>query len=83
MVASYIKPPYRRQGLTRLLYEARIQWAKEQNDIHTLIMHHRSDNEISRKAHQKFKFEFIKEFPPTDWPNGEIKPYVEYRLKIK
>lgn len=83
MVASYIKAAYRGQGLTRYLYEARIQWAKDQKDIHTLVVNHRIDNEISRKAHQKFKFEFVQEFPPTDWPNGEIMGYVEYRLKIR
>lgn len=82
LVSSYIQAPYRRMGLTRLLYEARIQWAKAQNDIHTLVVHHREDNEASRKSHQKFKFEFIKAYPPEPWPNGEIFPYVEYRLKI-
>lgn len=82
MVASYIKSAYRRQGLTRHLYEARIRWAQDQKDIQYLVVHHRIDNEISRKAHQKFKFVFIKEYPPTDWPNGDIMGYVEYRLKI-
>jgi RimJ/RimL family protein N-acetyltransferase len=83
LVASYIKAAYRQKGLTRYLYEARIQWAKEQKDISTLIVHHREDNEISRKSHQKFNFEFVKKYPPTDWPNGEVMPYVEYQLKIK
>lgn len=83
MVASFLKPDYRRRGLTKHLYEARIQWAKEQNGINLLIVHHREDNEISRKAHQKFNFQFVKKHPPTDWPNGEIVPYDEYNLKIK
>jgi RimJ/RimL family protein N-acetyltransferase len=83
LVASYIKAPYRRMGLTRLLYEARIQWAKAQNDINTLVVHHRADNEPSRKSHQKFNFEFVKEYAPDTWPNGEVMAYVEYVLKIK
>jgi RimJ/RimL family protein N-acetyltransferase len=83
LVASYIQAPYRRKGLTRLLYQARIDWAKIQNHIHTLVVHHREDNEISKKSHQKFNFEFIKTYEPVTWPNDEIAPYVEYRLKIK
>lgn len=82
IVASYIQAPFRRMGLTRFLYESRIQWAKEQKDIHTLIVHHRADNEISKKSHQNFNFEFIKKYPEVKWPNGEFMPYVEYRLKI-
>lgn len=83
LVSSYIQAPHRRMNLTRLLYEARIQWAKDQNDIHTLVVHHREDNEASRRSHQKFNFEFIKTYSPEVWPNGEVVPYVEYRLKIK
>ncbi len=83
LVASYIQAAYRRMGLTRLLYEARIAWAKEQGDIHSLCLHHREDNEASRRSHQKFNFEFIKMHPPETWPNGEIKSAVEYRLKIR
>lgn len=82
LVSSYIQASYRRMGLTRLLYEARIQWAKDEKNIHTLVLHHREDNEASRMSHQKFNFEFIKAYPPEPWPNGEIMPYVEYRLKI-
>lgn len=82
LVASYIQKPFRRSGLTKLLYEARIQWALEQNDIRTLVIHHRIDNEPSRKSHQKFGFEFIKEYPPEKWPNGDVVAYVEYIKKI-
>lgn len=82
LVSSYIQVPYRRMGLTRLLYETRIQWAKE-NNIHTLVVHHREDNEASRKSHQKFNFEFVKAYPAEPWPNGEVAPHVEYRLKIR
>lgn len=83
LVSSYIHADYRHKGLTRYLYEARIKWAKEQGDIHSLVVHHRDDNEASRRSHQKFNFQFIKAYPPTTWPNGDVKPYVEFRLKIK
>ena len=83
MVASYIQAPFRRMGLADLLYQARIQWAKEQGDINTLIVHHREDNEISRKSHQRFNFKFTKMGELVSWPNGDLKHFVEYRLELK
>ncbi len=35
LVGSYIRPEHRRKGFSRLFYDARIAWAREQGDIGT------------------------------------------------
>lgn len=82
MVASYIKPEYRRQGLSSFLYEARIKWAQEQKDIKYLFVDHFEDNESSKRAHQRFNFVFDSSYGET-LPNGQSRKSLVYKLEIK
>ena len=81
LVSSYIKPKYRKMGLSRLFYEARIQWAQEQKDIKYLVVDHNAENVPSMKAHQKFGFEFSNSYDEISL-SGQTKKIVCYKLKI-
>lgn len=82
LVSSYIKENHRKQGLSSLFYEARINWAKEQKSISSLIVEHRDDNIPSQRVHQKFGFRFV-ESNDEEWPDGQIRPCLKYQLDLK
>ena len=56
---SFIREAYRRQGLSKLLYSARIEWAKQQTGINRILVGHREGNEASKAANQKWGFQFF------------------------
>jgi RimJ/RimL family protein N-acetyltransferase len=55
---DYIDANYRGRGLSRLLYQARIDWAKKQDKFVRLIIAHAKGNEASRRANQAFGFTY-------------------------
>ena len=57
--SSYIKPDYRGLHLSELLFETRIEWAKNQGNIIALVVAHREDNEVSKKAIQHYGFKLV------------------------
>ena len=59
LVGSYIRSEYRGQGLSRLFHEARIDWAKAQGDIDTLIVEVQEDNRSSLASHIRYGFAFV------------------------
>ncbi len=59
LVAGYIRQEYRGKGYSRLLYEARIQWAIDCGQYNRIIVGHHEGNEASRRANQAFGFEYI------------------------
>lgn len=59
MGQSYIKPEYRGHQLSELLFDTRIDWAKKQGNLIALVVAHREDNLISKKAIQHYGFKFI------------------------
>ncbi|WP_409477432.1 GNAT family N-acetyltransferase [Pseudobdellovibrio sp. HCB154] len=59
MGQSYIKAEYRGHHLSDLLFEARIAWAKKQGNIIALVVAHREENEVSKKAIQHYGFKYI------------------------
>lgn len=59
MGQSYIKPEFRGNHLADLLFEARIEWAKKQENIIALVVAHREDNQASKNAIQHNGFKFI------------------------
>jgi RimJ/RimL family protein N-acetyltransferase len=65
MMASYIKDEYRGKNLSRLFYEARIDWAKNEKNIKILLIFHREGNLISRNANQRFGFKYLSSFKKT------------------
>ncbi len=82
LIASYIRPTYRGQGLAKLLYQARLQWIAAQNRFTTVITSHRAGNEASRRANQQWGFEHWKTADKT-WPDGLTAPEIFYRLAVE
>lgn len=80
MTQSYIRKEYRGRGLSRLLYEARINWAKERN-IQKLTVGHRADNISSFKANQHFGFQY-KYSQTFLWPDNATVAMHYYELML-
>jgi RimJ/RimL family protein N-acetyltransferase len=53
---SWLAPGARGKGLSKLLYEARIGWARKQPGVERIIVSHRESNVASMLANQKFRF---------------------------
>jgi RimJ/RimL family protein N-acetyltransferase len=82
MIASYIKPDYRGQGLSSLLYEARMGWAKAYPAWKKLMVGHREGNEASRRANQRHGFAYTMR-EATDWPDGTRADVVRYEIDLE
>ncbi len=79
MAMSYIDPEYRGKGLSALLYQARIDWARAKG-FKKITVGHREGNEASKAANQKFGFVFY-EKEEIDFPDGRALDY-RYELKL-
>jgi RimJ/RimL family protein N-acetyltransferase len=78
---DYIDPLYRGRRLSSLLYQARIDWAKQHRPFKRLVISHREGNEASRRANQSFGFKFIGK-EEIDWPDGTKAPHYLYELDL-
>lgn len=76
---SYIDAEYRGRGLSKLLYQARIDWAKAKG-FEKVVVGHREGNDISKAANQKFGFVFF-EKEEIDFPDGRAFDY-RYELAL-
>ena len=79
-VASYLKPSHRGQKLSRLFYQARIDWARTQG-FRRLTVGHRLSNTASMRANQAFGFRETHREPHT-WHDGTEEPEVLYELLL-
>ena len=82
MGMTFIIPEYRQQGLTQLLYKARIDWALKQDHFKKIIISHRADNEPSRRAIIKHGFQHTGE-EKTLWPDGKEVLQYKYELDLE
>jgi RimJ/RimL family protein N-acetyltransferase len=80
-ISSYLMPEYRGRGLTRLMYEARLQWVNAQGRYRRVEVSHRRSNEISRRAIRRFGFVHTKSISAT-WPDGTVDDEVLYELVL-
>lgn len=81
MMSSYIKHEFRGMHLSKLFYEARIDWAKKQKNIKTLLISHRRDNLISKNANQRFGFKFTDSYRKT-YLDGVEESCLVYELTL-
>ena len=80
MIASYIREEHRGKGLSDLLDRVRIDWARDKGLTH-LTVGHRASNEASRRANQRFGFQYT--FTESrEWPDGEVEDNLNYRLEL-
>ncbi|HTH81295.1 MAG TPA: GNAT family N-acetyltransferase [Mucilaginibacter sp.] len=80
MTQSYIREAYRGRGLSRLLYDTRLAWAK-QHQLQTLRIGHRESNTVSKAANQRYGFKFSYREPCT-WPDGTDEDILYYDLQL-
>jgi GNAT superfamily N-acetyltransferase len=80
MTHSYIRKEYRGQRLSRILYEARLEWART-HQIKCLKVGHRVSNLISKAANQYYGFNYTHSEPNT-WPDGQTEDMLYYELML-
>jgi RimJ/RimL family protein N-acetyltransferase len=80
MTQSYIRKAYRGRGLSRMLYEARFAWAKEQG-IQRFIIGHRESNLVSKAANQRYGFKYTHRVARV-WPDGAAEDMLYYMLEF-
>lgn len=80
LIASYIRPGRRGHGLSGLLYQARIDWAKEQG-FRRIVVSHRAGNEASRAANQRYGF-LHTHAELMQWPDGQWADNIFYVLEL-
>jgi len=82
LFASYIRDQYRGQKLSHLLYQARIDWAKNSGLFDRITVGHRDGNEASRRANQAFGFEYTHQVEKT-WGDGSHGIIHHYEMRLK
>jgi RimJ/RimL family protein N-acetyltransferase len=80
LYASFIRLAHRGKGLSKLFYEARIEWAR-QKGCKSIVVSHRSGNLSSKAANQKFGFQYT-HTEEVSWPDGQRADEVMYVLKL-
>jgi RimJ/RimL family protein N-acetyltransferase len=78
---SFILPEYRGRGLSRLLYETRLDWIRKHAQFKRVVVFHRQSNEASRRANQRHGFLPIGRAPHA-WPDGTTEDEIFYELRI-
>ncbi len=78
---SYIRPAYRGLKLSRLLYQARIDWAKQSGLFDHITVGHRLENEVSRRANQAFGFVYT-DTEECTFGDGSTGKLLHYEMRI-
>ena len=79
---SWLAPHVRGKSLSELMYQTRINWAKEQPTVEGIIVSHRASNLSSKYANQKHGFETTRKNEKV-WTDGATEVEIFYELKIK
>lgn len=77
---SYIRKEYRGLGLSAMLYQARIAWAKKLQ-LKQLQVGHRESNLVSKAANQRCGFKYSHR-EPSSWPDGSTEDVLYYVLDL-
>jgi RimJ/RimL family protein N-acetyltransferase len=80
MVQSYIRKPHRGKGLSNILYQARLKWAREHN-LNRIQVGHKASNIASKAASLRFGFKYTHSEPRT-WPDSSVEDVLYYELKL-
>jgi RimJ/RimL family protein N-acetyltransferase len=81
LAMSFIDAAYRGRGYSKLFYDARIEWVKQQGGFDKIRVSHRAGNHASRTANQNFGFQLIDKEMIT-WPDGTKGFEHNYTLQI-
>jgi RimJ/RimL family protein N-acetyltransferase len=78
---SWLDPNFRGKGLSELMYQTRIDWAKRQPTVERIIVSHRASNFASK--HAILKHGFVRTHSTEKiWSDGLTDDDVHYELKI-
>jgi GNAT superfamily N-acetyltransferase len=80
LVAFFIQPEYRGKGLSKLFYDAGLEWARKMNCTSAIISH-REDNRTSINTTQKFGFEYTHN-DSRESPDGKVLSQLHYKLDL-
>jgi RimJ/RimL family protein N-acetyltransferase len=81
LVMSYILPPYRGRGLSRLLYAAALDWTRAHPRFKRVIVAMRASNAASRRACERQGFAPVRTATRT-WPDGATENEIIYELRL-
>ena len=79
---TWLEPHFRGKGLSELMYQTRINWAKEHPTVEKIIVSHRASNLSSKYANQKHGFVLTHKIEKV-WTDGATDDEIFYELKIK
>ena len=79
---SWLEPHVRGQGVSVMMYEARINWAKNHLVVEKIVVGHRASNLASKFANQKHGFVFTTQNEKT-WPDNTVEDELHYELMVK
>jgi len=78
---SWLRPDFRRQGISEKMYRARLAWAEAHPTIRRVIVSHRASNLASMYANQKHGF--VKTHTEDHvWQNDEHEAQIFYALEL-
>lgn len=80
LFASFIGLSHRGKGLSKLFYQTRIDWAR-QNKCKLITVSHRVGNTLSKAANQRFGFKYTHS-EEVNWPDGVRADELIYSLEI-
>ena len=79
---SWLERLARGKGVSKMMYEARLAWAKEHPTIETIVVSHRASNLSSKQANQRHGFVFTHTMEKL-WPDGTRDDNLFYTLDVK
>lgn len=81
LAMSFIVPEFRGRGLSRLLYDARIDWIRSKPQFKRIVVSHRLTNDVSRRANQRYGFKQTHTSLRV-WPDGTSEDEIWYELRL-
>lgn len=82
LAMGFIHTEFRGIGLSSLLYNARLNWAKSNSTIRILKISHRKENLVSAKAITKNGFQYISE-KTEKYGDGTTGTSLKYKLDLR
>jgi len=79
---SWLEPAYRGKGISKLMYAARLKWARQHPTCEKIIVSHRESNIASKFANQKHGFAYT-HTEERRWPDSKIENELFYEINIK
>jgi len=80
---SWLELEYRGRGVSKMMYEARLDWAQRHPTCEKIIVGHRDSNLASKFANQKYGFVYTSTEKARRWPDGKVEDLHNYELIIK